>query len=179
MISPKGHKIHRMIHFGFQASKNEAEYEALVASLRLAKELQVHNLKVYSDSQLVVNQVNDIYQAKREKMVAYLEKTKQLMGSILMISIEVVPQSKNANVDALAKLAFMKDVELLDTVSVEFLVEPSIKQWPEVMKLEHEPSWIDPIIVYLKKRRATREQDKSLSLKVEGSSLCHLRQQAL
>ena len=54
------------------------------------------------------------------------------------------------NSDNLAKLASIRDAELLDAVSVEFLVEPSFKQQSEVMKLEHEPSWVDPIISYLK-----------------------------
>ena len=64
LISSKEHKIHYALHFGFQASNNEAEYEGLLAGLRLAKELKVCNLKVYSDSQLVVYQVNDTYQTK-------------------------------------------------------------------------------------------------------------------
>ena len=51
-------------------------------------------MKVYSDSQLVVNKVNDTYQAKGEKMAAYLEKAKELMGSISAASIEVIPRSK-------------------------------------------------------------------------------------
>ena len=80
-------------------------------------------------------------------MATYLEKAKELMGSISAISIEVMPQSRN--VDALAKLASIKDAELLDAVSVEFLAEPSVKEWPEVMELEQKPSWIDPIIAYL------------------------------
>ena len=54
-------------------------------------------------------------------MVACLEKAKELMGSILTISIEVVSWSKNANVDPLAKLASTKDAELHNAVSVEFL----------------------------------------------------------
>ena len=116
-----------------------------MVGLRLANELQVGNLKVYGDSQLIVNQVNDTHQARGEKMVTYLEKAKELMGSILGISIEVVPRSKNTNADALAKLASMKDVELLDAVSMEFLAELSVKQQSEVMKLEQEPSWMDPI----------------------------------
>ena len=61
LIRLKGHKIHYALRFRFQASNNVAEYEALIAGLRLAKELRVRNLKVYSDSQLVVNQVNDAY----------------------------------------------------------------------------------------------------------------------
>ena len=63
LISPKGHKIYCVIRFGFKASNNEAEYEALIAGLCLARELQVYNMKIFSDSQLVVNQVNDIYLA--------------------------------------------------------------------------------------------------------------------
>ena len=105
LISPKGHKINCTLHFRFSASNNDVEYEALIADLRLVKESQVHNLRIYSDSQLVVNQVNDIYEARREKMVAYLEKAKELMKAIPTASIEVIPQSKNANVDAFAKLA--------------------------------------------------------------------------
>ena len=53
------------------------------------------------------------------------------------------------NADALAKLASTRNVELLDAVSVEFLVEPSIRQQPEVMELVQEPSWMDPIVAYL------------------------------
>ena len=67
--SPEGHKIHYALHFGFQASNNKTEYEALIAELKLAKELKVNNLKVYSDSQLEVNQVNETYQARGERMV--------------------------------------------------------------------------------------------------------------
>ena len=50
LISSKVRKIHYTLHFGFQASNNEAEYEALIAGLRLSRELKVNNLKVYSDS---------------------------------------------------------------------------------------------------------------------------------
>ena len=73
LISLEGHKIHCVMRFGFQVSNNEVEYEALIAELRLAKPI---NLRIYSDSQLIVNQVNDIYLARRERMAAYLEKTK-------------------------------------------------------------------------------------------------------
>ena len=49
-VSPKGHKIHCALFFMFQASNNEAKHEALIAGLRLARELRPHNLKVYSYS---------------------------------------------------------------------------------------------------------------------------------
>ena len=64
LINPERHKIYCAIHFGFKASNNKAEYEALIAGLCLTLKLQVHNVKIFNDSQLVVNQVNDIYLAR-------------------------------------------------------------------------------------------------------------------
>ena len=49
--------------FRFKASNNEAEYEALIVGLELAKEMKVESLDIFSDSQLVVCQINDEYQA--------------------------------------------------------------------------------------------------------------------
>ena len=90
LISPKVHKIHCALHFGFKASNNEVEYEALIAGLRLARELQTRNIQIYSDSQLVVNQVNDIYLARGDKMAAYLEKAKGLMETFPIAFIELI-----------------------------------------------------------------------------------------
>ncbi|CAL8145589.1 unnamed protein product [Prunus armeniaca] len=46
------------LRFKFHASNNEAEYEALLAGLRLAKEMGAEQIQIFSDSQLVVHQVN-------------------------------------------------------------------------------------------------------------------------
>ena len=83
-------------------------------------------MKIFSDSQLVVNQVNDIYLARENKMAAYLKKIKEQLSLFSAASIEVIPRSKNSNVDALAKLASTRDADLLDAVSIEYLAEPSI-----------------------------------------------------
>ena len=40
LVSPEGHKFHSPVKFGFTASNNEAEYEALLAGLRLARTVQ-------------------------------------------------------------------------------------------------------------------------------------------
>ena len=79
LISLEGHKIHCELRFRFKASNNEAEYEALIIGLCLAKELQACSIQIYNDSQLVVNQVNDIYLAQGDRIAAYLEKAKRLM----------------------------------------------------------------------------------------------------
>ena len=74
LTSPEGIDIEYAIRFGFHASNNEAEYEVVIASLNLAHSLEVNQLEVYSDSQLVVRQIEDTYEAKSEKIILYLQK---------------------------------------------------------------------------------------------------------
>ncbi|CAL9017512.1 unnamed protein product [Prunus brigantina] len=58
IITPDGTLLEQAITLGFSASNNEAEYEALLAGLRLAKELSIKRLAIYSDSQLITNQAS-------------------------------------------------------------------------------------------------------------------------
>ncbi|GJR29984.1 reverse transcriptase domain-containing protein [Tanacetum coccineum] len=58
----------------FEATNNEAEYEALIAGLRITEKMGVKNLQVNVDSKLVANQVNGRYVAKEMDMIKYLEK---------------------------------------------------------------------------------------------------------
>ena len=50
----------------------------------------------------------------------------------------------------------MRNADLLDAVSMEFLAEPSIHLQQGIIELTQEPSWIDLIVAYLK----TGEQPK-------------------
>ena len=50
LISPEGHRMHCTLRFGFKGSNNEAEYEALITGLKLAKEMKVESLEIFSDS---------------------------------------------------------------------------------------------------------------------------------
>ena len=87
-------------------------------------------------------------------MAAYLAKAKGQLSLFSAAFIEVIPWSRNSNVDALATST--RDADLLDAFSMEFLVEPSIYPQHGVIELTQEPSWIDPIVAYLK----TDEQPK-------------------
>ncbi|KAL0462652.1 UNVERIFIED_CONTAM: hypothetical protein Slati_0152800 [Sesamum latifolium] len=67
ITTPQGEDLEFAIKFGFKASNNEAEYEALVIGLRMAHEAGAKHLLAYSDSQLVVKQVEGTYEAKEER----------------------------------------------------------------------------------------------------------------
>ena len=57
VITPEGIKLEHSFRLGFKASNNEAEYEALLAGLRVILDLGAKEVEVYLDSRLVVNQV--------------------------------------------------------------------------------------------------------------------------
>ena len=50
LTSLEGIDIEYALRFKFQASNNEAEYEAVIAGLNLAHSLEIDQLEVYSDS---------------------------------------------------------------------------------------------------------------------------------
>ena len=56
--------IEQALRFAFKVSNNQAEYEALIAGMLLAKEMGAQSLLVRSDSQLVTRQVTGEYQEK-------------------------------------------------------------------------------------------------------------------
>ncbi|GJZ37420.1 reverse transcriptase domain-containing protein [Tanacetum coccineum] len=55
------------LRFRFDATNNEAEYEALIAGLRIAEKIGVKNLQTHVDSRLVANQINGSYIAKESE----------------------------------------------------------------------------------------------------------------
>ncbi|KAK9187630.1 hypothetical protein WN944_019028 [Citrus x changshan-huyou] len=85
-----------------KASNNEAEYEAIIAGLRMSKALGVKRVHVKSDSQLVVSQITAQYQAKEENMKGYLGKTKELMSQFCEVKVKMVPRLENSEADTLA-----------------------------------------------------------------------------
>ena len=78
--SPEGLVIEQALTFFFKAFNTEAEYEALIVGLNSAKILEARQLVIFSDSQLVTNQLNRDYQASDERMAAYVALAKQLLS---------------------------------------------------------------------------------------------------
>ena len=155
LTDPNGLKLEQSVRFGFQASNNEAEYEALLAGLRLAKAVGADRLEARSDSQLVVNQIKGDYAAKDEKMIAYLSKVTEMINGFVHFEIQQLPRSANRQADALANLGSKTEEELCRKISVEFLAEPSIDTAPPAEVHVHEivnesvASWMDPILDYI------------------------------
>ena len=63
IITSEGILLEHSFRLGFNASNNEAEYKALLAGLRAVSRLEAWDVEIYSDSRLVVNQVQESFKA--------------------------------------------------------------------------------------------------------------------
>ena len=61
------------VQLQFPVTNNETEYEVVLASLRVATALGVKNVRLRSDSKLIVGQITKEYEAKEERMKKYLQ----------------------------------------------------------------------------------------------------------
>ncbi|GJX35151.1 reverse transcriptase domain-containing protein [Tanacetum coccineum] len=67
LANPEGVEFTYAMRFRFEATNNEAEYESLIAGLRIAEQMGVKNLQANVDSRLVANQVHGSYVAKESE----------------------------------------------------------------------------------------------------------------
>nr|GEV74802.1 reverse transcriptase domain-containing protein [Tanacetum cinerariifolium] len=80
LISPTNTEYTYALRLNFESTNNQAEYEALLAGLRIAKKMGVQSMSVNVDSKLVVSQINDNYRACKENMIRYLYKAKEYIN---------------------------------------------------------------------------------------------------
>nr|KYP70107.1 Retrovirus-related Pol polyprotein from transposon 17.6 [Cajanus cajan] len=66
-----GITLEQSLRFGFRTSNNQAEYEALLAGMRLAAEMGANAIVCWTDSKVVAEQVNDNFQVKDTNLLKY------------------------------------------------------------------------------------------------------------
>ncbi|GFY88915.1 hypothetical protein Acr_06g0008550 [Actinidia rufa] len=137
--TPSGEQMEYAIRIRFKATNNEAEYEALLAGLIVVVELRAQSLENFSDSQLVVNQVQGDYLAKDARMMAYLGEVKAASAKIKEFKINQIPREDNKKADALANLASTFEFVSDRCIPLEFLASPSIGVANQILQTEERP----------------------------------------
>lgn len=96
-----------------QATNNIAEYQALLKGLELASELNANQVKIVSDSELVVRQMNGQYKVKNQTLLPLYQEAQTHSRKFELFQIEHVPRTQNKDADRLANLGIaQKDADL-------------------------------------------------------------------
>ncbi|XP_071715150.1 uncharacterized protein [Rutidosis leptorrhynchoides] len=104
LANPSGEEHTYALRFNFDVSNNEAEYEALLVGLNIARKMNIAKLRAFTDSQLVANQFNGSFEAHHPSMQKYLQLLKKLVARFEHFELAQVPRSQNKKADALSKL---------------------------------------------------------------------------
>nr|XP_017250520.1 PREDICTED: uncharacterized protein LOC108221132 [Daucus carota subsp. sativus] len=165
--SPDGFTIKTSISFNFAATNNQAEYEALLAGLRLVRTLSIRNLTIYSDSQIVVRQTNGEYLAKDPILTKYQALVKGYLTLIPGCRILQVNREENAEADNLSRLV-QNSADLDSSVYFEELHKPTIDH-EEIFEINNNPTWMTPLINYIEKGELPEDKGKAQRLKAKAA----------
>jgi ribonuclease HI len=105
LISPQGDKLKYVLRMSFpQAFNKEAEYEALLHGMKMAKACGATRLKIFGDSNLIVQQVMNKCDAINDNMTAYRNLYYYLEGIFDGCKVSHISRASNEEADNLANI---------------------------------------------------------------------------
>lgn len=158
------------LRFDSHTSNNEAEYEALLTGLRLAKQMGVEAIAALTDSRLVSNHINRSFEARNKRMEVYVKIVQQLTKSFKEFTIKQIPRSENRREDTLRKLASRCFDHLSRKVLVEVLKERSIEERQVSTLITAGHTWMTPLVEYLQQGIMPDNQDESRKIRIKAPS---------
>ena len=77
----------------------------MIIGLQMAIEIGISQLDIFGDSKLIINQILEHYDVKKEDLIPYCKYVKKLLANLEAITLEHIPRKENRQADALANLA--------------------------------------------------------------------------
>ena len=93
-----------------RSTNNIAEYKAVILGIEVACTLEADELEILSDSQLIVNQIQELWDCKDSTLAELRESVHALASGFDYVSISWIPREQNSRADYLAGQA-RKDYE--------------------------------------------------------------------
>jgi ribonuclease HI len=104
----KGQRLAELSEFLGVQTNNFAEYSGLMAALEYAHHHGYRQVKVVSDSELLVKQIKGIYKVKSDSLIDIYRESKQLINKLERFEIQHVLRHLNKDADRLANDAMDK-----------------------------------------------------------------------
>ncbi len=106
LIDPTEQRVLKEHHetIGIQTN-NIAEYQALIAGLKMAVDFRPNHLVCHLDSELVVRQLSGEYRVKMATFEPLIEEINRLKADLPSVQFVSIPRIKNARADALVNRA--------------------------------------------------------------------------
>ena len=136
LISSKRITIEKSLRLDFLVTNNEAKYEALLEGMSIVQKLGGKAINMFSDSRLIVGQMNEELEVRDKRMQEYLDQAKCLRSNFDSFSLLHIPRSRNTHANSLATLATSSGQSLPRVILVEDLYKPIVTK-REVVHVHH------------------------------------------
>lgn len=114
VTTPEGAEVAELYGYLGRASNNVAEYQALIHALRYAAKRGASRLRIYSDSELVVRQINGAYKVRHPDMIPLHREATSLLRQFEAARLTHVRREQNREADRLANRALDLRASKLD-----------------------------------------------------------------
>ncbi|XP_074324259.1 uncharacterized protein LOC141661175 [Apium graveolens] len=169
LSSPEGFEICQAIRFDFPLTNNEAEYEALLAEMELARSLEAKHLRAFSDSMLAVKHFTGEYEQKDPRTKVYAAKVISASLSFKTFELSQIGRENNAREDALSRLASAETQNLTGSIYLTEAKMPSIEK-KECLEIHQGSDWMTPLRNFLEKGILPLDRREALKIKDRASS---------
>ena len=114
LTDPRGKQLQARAFFLGEATNNFAEYTGIHKALGAAKSLGARQITVYSDSELLVRQINGQYKVKSEQIRPLFDQAIAMLAEFESWQVRHIFREDNKKADGLVNLALdgKKDVEM-------------------------------------------------------------------
>ncbi|MGB6431254.1 MAG: reverse transcriptase-like protein [Candidatus Acidiferrales bacterium] len=102
---PDGARIESFGKYIGRATNNVAEYFGLIAALDAAAAREIRRLRVESDSELLVRQMQGHYKVRSADLRPLHERAQKAAKTLEYFALEHIPRERNADADAVANAA--------------------------------------------------------------------------
>ena len=110
ILDDKKNLIAEISEYIGETTNNQAEYRAVVAAIKKAKELGAMEIQFYLDSQLVVEQLNGNYKVKNKGLQPLFVSVYNDSLSFKKVTYSHIPREQNKEADKLANMAMDRGV---------------------------------------------------------------------
>jgi ribonuclease HI len=122
LISPKGEMFEFAIHIQPTVTNNQAEYEALLRGIQYLREAKAISVEIFGDSELVIKQLNGLYEYRNDILRNYYEECNEILKSFQFVILQHIPRENNGEANRLAQSASgYRESQDVFTIDVYFM----------------------------------------------------------